>query len=142
MSRDLPLNQLNKLNTKKTAVSLLHFGSNKMLIQHVRKPVNRFYRQPEQSLSPEQRSSLRKVSASASIQREKTSIRRAILAFIENVLVDARLTFSTPKHNAMCQNYGHVIRDIRWTGQFPNCADCGKKITDQSQLRKSTAQSN
>ncbi|MBX9686496.1 MAG: hypothetical protein K2X27_07325 [Candidatus Obscuribacterales bacterium] len=44
--------------------------------------------------------------------------------------------------NRMCENYGHIIKNVRWKGALPTCADCGRKITDSSMLRKAMPANN
>lgn len=41
------------------------------------------------------------------------------------------------KENKTCMYYGHVVKVEEWVGFLPKCADCGKTVTDISQLRTS-----
>jgi hypothetical protein len=84
-------------------------------------------------LSRKQRSSLRQASNDAANVQPG---RRAWRNFVRNIVGDFMLVFASPKHNAMCENYGHVIGNPRWIGEFPRCADCGSQIRDKSDLRK------
>jgi hypothetical protein len=38
------------------------------------------------------------------------------------------------KKPPMCENYGHIYHDS-WEKGYPNCADCGCRITDSIMLR-------
>jgi hypothetical protein len=50
----------------------------------------------------------------------------------------AQLTFlpGAASHN-MCKNYGHIIREFE-SHSLPRCDECGKKVTNSSEIRGST----
>ncbi len=64
--------------------------------------------------------------------------KQKVNAFFQNVSSTIGSMFSSQKKNTMCENYGHIA-PASWKGDFPKCTECGKLITAQSELRKSSA---
>ncbi len=68
--------------------------------------------------------------------------RRLIASLLQALSSTFSSLFAVPekKTNSMCKYYGHVIRNNRWEGALPKCADCGCEISTPDQLRKSNTQ--
>lgn len=63
------------------------------------------------------------------------TLQRTIDDYVNIILNALKPADKTPP---ACKYYGHKIGTKTWAGAFPNCADCGHKITNPSQLRRAT----
>ena len=73
--------------------------------------------------------------------RRGNSGRRAmevIGSYLQGLVTLITTPVKAERKNAMCHNYGHVIKSAKWEGYLPKCGDCGVEIKSPDMLRKAT----
>lgn len=92
-----------------------------------------------QKLTNPQIESLR--TAAVKSNSDAVRAKQGLHAFMRSIASAIGALFAKPtsqKKFTMCENYGHIA-PATWSGGFPSCVECGKKIRDKSELRKSSA---
>lgn len=75
---------------------------------------------------------LRRKSLSSHFAWQPVAIR--LFRFLSNL---GLLLKSSKLSNQMCKNYGHSVSGQKWERGRIYCCDCGERVTDSLQLRKS-----
>lgn len=65
-------------------------------------------------------------------------VKQQVNRLMQNIATAFSGLFVSSKRATMCDNYGHIA-PAHWRGDLPKCTECGKQITGQSELRKSSA---